>query len=315
MPVRPARLSLLHELAGYPARRAEDLSPSARRVQPGLQDDGRRRPVDHLSPLPPGHARLPQPALGLHGGETFVLQLDRDGQDRAERAGERLRLDGGRVRAPRSSTAGDRRRRASPRAPPPARPPPSGPPGAPVWIVPSGTAIRRSSSEIATPIRASPRSRPSTRPGRLVWPILLTGQELREARGDAGNRLLHRAAVRPAREPHDRLAARSPADLLRGDLEQLGAPSRHARPVACWTRRRSAPSHRWRNPGRRPPPPLPSSLPTTFCASARSSSGSTSSSAATNRTPSHIASPARRSDRRASRRRPDGSCRARSPAA
>ena len=34
------------------------------------------------------------------------------------------------------------------------------------------------------------------------------------------------AAVRPAREPHDRLAARSPADLLRGDLEQLGR--RHA---------------------------------------------------------------------------------------
>src|SRR5215208_2174149 len=37
--------------------------------------------------------------------------------------------------------------------------------GAPVRTVPSGTAIRRPSSEIATPILASPRSSPRTLPG------------------------------------------------------------------------------------------------------------------------------------------------------
>ena len=128
MPVRPARLFLLHELAGYPARRAEDLSSSARRVQPGLEDDGRRRPVDHLPPLPAG--RRPRPATRARPPRwRDVRPAARPGRPGSSgaRPANALGLDGGR-----SAFAAHRERetdddRASPRAPPPARPRPSGP--------------------------------------------------------------------------------------------------------------------------------------------------------------------------------------------
>src|ERR671910_1479378 len=92
-------------------------------------------------------------------------------------------------------------------------------PGAPVLTVPRGTARRRSSSEIATPIRASPRSRPRTRPRSVTL-----GEELLQPRLDGVQRLVVGVALRPAREGEVRLAAGAPADDLPGPLEERRRP-------------------------------------------------------------------------------------------
>src|SRR5919109_1585391 len=87
--------------------------------------------------------------------------------------------------------------------------------GAPVLTVPSGTARRRSSSEMATPIRASPRSRPRTRPRSVTL-----GEELLQPRLDGFQRLVVGVAPRAAREGEVRLAAGAPADDRPGRLEE-----------------------------------------------------------------------------------------------
>src|SRR6185503_17237757 len=87
--------------------------------------------------------------------------------------------------------------------------------GAPVRTVPSGTAILRAPSEIATPIRASPRSSPRTRPDSPTGleQFLQTGLDRIEG-------LLERVPFRAAGEREVRLAARTPADDPRGGFEQ-----------------------------------------------------------------------------------------------
>src|SRR5512132_1331484 len=87
--------------------------------------------------------------------------------------------------------------------------------GAPVRTVPSGTAIRRASSEIATPILASPRSSPRTLPGSATGLQALLQPGLDRVEG-----LLERVPLRAARDREVRLAARAPADDLRREFEQ-----------------------------------------------------------------------------------------------
>src|SRR5512132_2179499 len=88
--------------------------------------------------------------------------------------------------------------------------------GAPVRTVPSGTAIRRASSEIATPILASPRSSPRTLPGSA------TGlQELLQPGFDRVEGLLERVPLRAAGEREVGLASPTPAHDLRRRLEEL----------------------------------------------------------------------------------------------
>ena len=91
---------------------------------------------------------------------------------------------------------------------------------------------RRSGSEIATPIRASPRSRPSTRPGvdgeltRLVHRATSGSEELREPGRDAAQRLLDPIGVLvrprwrgcPCRPPrHRSTPAATSSSVGRGD--------------------------------------------------------------------------------------------------
>src|SRR4029450_7620459 len=87
--------------------------------------------------------------------------------------------------------------------------------GAPVRTVPSGTAMRRASSEIATPILASPRSSPRTLPGsvtglqELLQPGLdrVEGLLERVPLGAAGEREVGLASLTPAHDPPRRAPA------------------------------------------------------------------------------------------------------------
>src|SRR3954454_25347505 len=93
------------------------------------------------------------------------------------------------------------------------------PGGRPTWTVPSGTARRRSGSLIATPIRTSPRSRPSTRPVPARSP---TGEKRAGPAGDRreSRRQLGRAGA--ARVGEVVLVARTPADQRRSVGEERG---------------------------------------------------------------------------------------------
>src|SRR5215218_6732525 len=87
--------------------------------------------------------------------------------------------------------------------------------GAPVRTVPSGTAIRRASSEIATPILASPRSSPRTLPGSATCL-----QEFLQAWLDGVERLLEDVPLRASGEREVGLAPLTPAHDLRRRFEQ-----------------------------------------------------------------------------------------------
>src|SRR5215211_5308599 len=87
--------------------------------------------------------------------------------------------------------------------------------GAPVRTVPSGTAIRRPSSEIATPILASPRSSPRTLPGSATCL-----QEFLQAWLDGVERLLEGVPLRASGEREVGLAPLTPAHDLRRRFEQ-----------------------------------------------------------------------------------------------
>ena len=126
------------------------------------------------------------------------------------------RLPGQRDRVLPRATPGVRGPRPSPRGPSPSRRSPSGP--REFHGVDRAERHRETRTDrrrrSATPIRASPRSRPRARPGRVLWPILVPGQELRETARDPVDGLAHGVGVAPTREAEDGLAAGSPADYL-----------------------------------------------------------------------------------------------------
>ncbi len=138
-----------------PSRRRCGACASARRVEPGLEDDGRRGPVDHVPPLPAG--RRPPPAARARPPRwRGVRPAARPGRLRNERSASAnaLGLDGGRARVRRSSRAGARPRPWSPRARPPA------------WRRPSGPPERRCGSCRAAPPSAGRRRRSRPRSAR-----------------------------------------------------------------------------------------------------------------------------------------------------
>src|SRR5687767_6799580 len=95
--------------------------------------------------------------------------------------------------------------------------------GAPVLTVPRGTAIRRSGSEMATPILDWPRSRPSTRPcpGSRSPSRSGTGQESLNPVRDACQRLIQGVGLRTTSHRKSILPADPAPDDLGGFLQEL----------------------------------------------------------------------------------------------
>ena len=76
--------------AVYPAGGGGTGSAPEQPVQVRLEDDGGGRAVDDLPPRTPAGPRRAERSLGLDGGKAFVLELDGDRQEPAERLREAL---------------------------------------------------------------------------------------------------------------------------------------------------------------------------------------------------------------------------------